>query len=79
MSLQQQSAGLPHVLSITGSLVAGFRRDRRVDGTGAGAVHCMRTRRSTVGTVQITPPFESDYPRGGAPSGPLVLRSLWAG
>ncbi len=29
MSLLQQSAGLPHVLSITGSLVAGFRRGRR--------------------------------------------------
>jgi len=57
MSLLQQSAGLPRVLSITGSLVAGFRRDRRTDGTGAGPVYFMRTRCFNVGTKQTLPPL----------------------
>jgi len=55
MSLLQR-AGLPHVLVICGSLVADFRRDRCIDGAGAGSFHFIRTRRSTVGTGQILRP-----------------------
>ena len=54
MSLLQR-AGLPQVLSITSSLMADFRRNRCIE--GAGAVHFMHTRCSTVGTVQIAPPL----------------------
>ena len=56
MSLLQR-AGLPHALAIRGSLVADCRRDRCIDGAGAGSFHFIRTRRSTVGTGQIRPPL----------------------
>ncbi len=66
------------VLAIRGSLVADFRRDRCIDGAGAGSFHFIRTRRSTVGTAQIAPPLPRN---NAAPRGRhfcLALSKFWS-